>query len=396
MKPNKYLLALLVMVVAYTAFDYYRPRPLDWTRTYASKDKIPFGTRALYELLPPTLSQPSVPTLRVPAYNHLTKTKLPTRSNYVAICARFEGDENDRQALLQYVSRGNTVFVSAYEFSDSLAMALGFRTEELRPTLRDTAIINNFTNPALRRAGGYHFRQDDGRYSFVVKRPSAITVLGRNARREPVFLKISYGEGFFYAHALPLAFTNFYTLDPPTSDYAFKALSYLPAQPTFWDEYQNLGRFDEAEQSIFRYIYSQPALTWAFYLVLIGGLLFALFAGKRTQRIIPVLEPPRNTSLEFAQTIGRLYFQQGDHDNLTRKKIQYFLASLRERYHLNTNTLDAEFTETLVHKSGASPEEVSNLIRLVQSAQRSPRSSESDLLRLNSAIERFNGATLTQ
>ena len=91
--------------------------------------------------------------------------------------------------------------------------------------------------------------------------------------------------------------------------------------------------FDADQQSIFRYIFTQPALTWAYYLVLIGLLFYALFAGKRTQRVIPVVEPPRNTSLEFAQTVGRLYFQQGDHDNLARKKIQYFLAGLRERYH---------------------------------------------------------------
>lgn len=393
MKPNKYLLLLVAIAVAYTAFEYYRPKPLDRTATYANKDKIPFGTRALYELLPRTLGQPSVKTLRVPAYNHLTETRLPARSTYVSICETFNADANDRRALLQYVSRGNTAFISAYYFSDSLAIALGFRARVQPTKLRDTTLVTNFTNPILRKATGYNFAEDDGRNYFIVKRPSSTTVLGRNARQEPVFMKISYGKGFFYVHTLPLAFTNYYVLDPPTADYAFKALSYLPVQPTFWDEYQNQGRFDEDQQSIFRYIVTQPALKWAYYLILIGLPLYALFAGKRTQRIIPVVEPPRNTSLEFAKTIGRLYFQQGDHDNLTRKKIQYFLANLRERYHLNTNTLDKEFADTLTRKSGAPADEVAALMQLIRAAQRSTLLSEYELISLNRAIENFNHQT---
>lgn len=390
MKPNKYLLLLLAVAIAYSAFEYYRPKPLVRRITYANKDKIPFGTRALYELLPRTLGQPSVKTLRVPAFNHLTETKLPARSTYIAICETFGADANDRRALLRYVSQGNTVFISAYYFSDSLTINLGFRAKVQPLTLRDTTIVDNFTNPALRTPAGYNFREDDGRNYLIVKRPGTATVLGRNARQEPIFLKISHGKGFFYIHNLPLAFTNYYVMDPPTADYAFKALSYLPAQPTFWDEYQNQGRFDEEQQSIFRYIFTQPALTWAYYLVLAGLLLYALFAGKRTQRVIPVVEPPRNTSLEFAKTIGRLYSQQGDHDNLARKKIQYFLAHLRERYHLNTNNLDKEFTETLTRKSGAPADDVASLVQLIRAAQRNTMLSEYELISLNQAIENFN------
>lgn len=378
------------MVVAYAAFEYYRPKPLDRTPTYANKDAIPFGTRALFELLPPTLNQPSVTVLRVPPYNFMTETKRPARSNYVSVCGSFNIDGNDRRALLNYVRQGNTAFVASYDFPDSLAIELGFRALIQPPRLRDTTIINNFTNPALRQKGGYNFAEDDGRNYLIVKRTRTTTVLGRNARQEPVFLKISYGKGTFYVHNLPLAFTNYYVVDPKTANYAFKALSYLPTQPTYWDEYQNQGRFDPEQQSIFRYIATQPALTWAYYLVLIGLLLYALFAGKRTQRVIPVVVPPRNTSLEFVQTIGRLYFQQGDHDNLARKKIQYFLASLRELYHLNTNKLDKEFTDTLIQKSGASADEVANLIQLIRAAQRSTLLSEYELIALNRAIEQFN------
>ena len=392
-KPNKYLLILLVTVVAYMLFEYYRPKPINWQPTYQNDDKIPFGTQALFELLPDVMPQSAVKTVRLPVYNFLTETRLPPRSNYVFINQAFTADGNDLKQLLNYVRRGNNAFISAYNLPDSLGKQLGFKAEIKIINKRDSTLRQNFVNPQLNRAGGYNFRHDDGRNHLTIKKPEHITVLGRNARKEPVFIKIQYGKGQLFVQNLPIAFTNYYVLDNKTSDYAFKALSYLPALPTYWDEYQKKGRFDEDEQSIFRYIRSQPALNWAYYLVVFGLIFYAIFAGKRTQRIIPVVEPPKNTSLEFVETVGRLYFQRGDHDNLARKKIQYFLADLRERYGLNTNTLDREFTETLAHKSGATMDDTQQLVRLLRDAQKSISLSEFDLLNLNQAIENFREFT---
>lgn len=357
--------------------------------TYANKDKIPFGTKALYELMPDLVRQPSVPTVRLPIYNQLKDNTLPKPSNYIFITHDFSLSATERQLLRQYVSRGNNVFISAYSFPDTLGMELGFRADEKPPKLVDTTLINNFTNPQLKKAKGYNFHHDDGRNFLTLTRPDSITVLGRNARREPVFIHVQHGKGSFFIHNLPLAFTNYYVLDSTTSDYAFKALSYLPTRPTFWDEYLNQGRFDEDQQSILRYISTQPALNWAYYLVLFGLLLYAIFAGKRTQRIIPVVEPPRNTSLEFVETVGRLYFQQGDHDNLARKKIQYFLAYVREHFGLNTALLDMPFAETLARKSGVPQEEVTALVRRIDVVRRSTFLSENELLNLNQDIDAF-------
>lgn len=383
-------------MTAYVLFEYYRPKPIDWQSTYQNDDKIPFGAQALYELLPETLHQPAIETTRLPIYNFLSETQRPRLSNYVFINNSFEADAYDLKQLMPYVQQGNTVFISAYDLPDTLGTLLGYKAELQAPTKADSTLRQYFVNPRLRTTKGYNFRHDDGRNYLKINNPKQITVLGRNARKEPVFIRIQYGKGQFFIHNLPLAFTNYYVLGTETSDYAFKALSYLPTRPTYWDEYQKQGRFNEDQQSIFRYVRSQPALNWAYYLVVFGLLFYAIFAGKRTQRIIPVMEPPKNTSLDFVKTVGRLYFHQADHDNLARKKIQYFLASLREQYGLSTTVLDKEFTETLARKSGASQQEVADLVRLLRDAQRSISLSEFDLLTLNQAMERFKGIITTR
>lgn len=388
MKPNKYLLFLVITIVAYGLFEYYRPKPIDWNPTYSNKDKIPFGTKVVFDLLPEVMNQQSVTSLRLPVYNHLADSTLPARSNYIFVCHSLELNRLDREKLLSYVGRGNTVFLSAYEFPDSLATLLGFRADLKAPTLRDTTLGMNFTNPALKAQADYHFRHDDGRNFLITTKSDPVTVLGRNARNEPIFLKIRYGKGHFYIHNLPIAFTNFYVLDSATADYAYKALSYLPPQPTYWDEYQKQGRFNADEHSLLRYVISQPPLAWAYYLTIAGLLLYVIFAGKRTQRIIPVLEPLKNTSLEFVRTVGQLYYQRADHSNLAQKKIQYLLAFIREKFGLNTALPDEDFKQTLARKSGVPEQDVQALFRQIAFSQQQMMS-EYDLLRLNELIENF-------
>lgn len=386
---SKYFWFLTITVVLYGLFEYYRPKPLDWTPTYSNKDKIPFGTKALYELLADVFDKREIESLRLPIYNHLSNNKTLPKSNYVFVCQAFEIDKNDRIQLLKYVSHGNNAFISAYDFSDSLLSTLGVKATLKAPTLRDTALVVNFVNSNFKKPAGYVFSQDDGRNYFLVKKADNVTVLAKNARNEPIFLKVKYGQGYFYLHNLPLSLTNYYVLDPKTTDFAFKSLSYLPVLPVYWDEYLKQGRFGDDEESIFRYIMTQPPLKWAYYLILLGLLLYAIFAGKRTQRIIPVMEIPQNTSLEFIQTIGKVYFQKGNHANIADKKIQHLLLYIRERFGLRTNELNEDFKETLTQKTGLARMDIDLLFSEIAHAERSGHLSEYALLSLNRRIEDF-------
>ncbi len=390
---NKYLWFLIVVLVGYGLFEYYRPKPLDWNATYANKDKIPFGTQAFFELLPDVFKNQPITVLREPVYNHLTEGKLPERSTYLFVNRSFEVDGNDYRELLRYAKRGNTVFVSAYYFSDTLMKALGVKAELKEFSMRDTTLNMNFVNPAFKKVGGYVFSQDDGRNYFSIKNPRNVVVLARNARKEPIFLSVKYGEGTFYLHTLPLALTNYYVLRAPTSDFAFKSMSYLPLQPIYWDEYQKQGRFGENEQSLLRYVMSQPALKWAYYLTLFGLVLFTVFAGKRTQRVIPIVTAPANTSLEFVQTIGQMYFQQGNHAQIAQQKIKHLMAYVASRFYLKTSTIDEDFLETLAKKSGFPRSEINTLFGEIEKAEKSVRLSEYGLLHLNKLIENFYEAT---
>jgi len=95
----------------------------------------------------------------------------------------------------------------------------------------------------------------------------------------------------------------------------------------------------------------QPPLAWAWYTALATAALFLIFRSRRKQRVIPVLEENKNSSLEFINTIGRIYYQQGNHRKICLKKMTLFLSFIRDRYYLNTNEQDSDFFARLAAKS---------------------------------------------
>ena len=66
-----------------------------------------------------------------------------------------------------------------------------------------------------------------------------------------------------------------------------------------------------------------------------------MFYARRRQRVIPVVEEPKNRSIEFVKLIGTLYYQKHINHDLLQKKYAYFTETLRRLM-----MVDVEDTET--------------------------------------------------
>jgi hypothetical protein len=126
------------------------------------------------------------------------------------------------------------------------------------------------------------------------------------------------------------------------------------------------------------------------YLFLLGMLVFILFNAKRKQRVVPIISPLGNTTIDFTKSIGNLYFQEGDHDNIINKKIIYFLEKIRNEYLIDTTKLDDEFVKKLHLKSGKELHDIKQAVFLINTHRRSPHNSVAeDLIQINNAIEKI-------
>jgi hypothetical protein len=409
MKQHRlYLFILFSTIIGFVLFEIYKPKPTDWTPTFSNKDKIPYGCELLYKVLPDVFPNQKITDEKVPIFSKKKKVKLPPKSNYLYVFRYFRADSLSLAKLLDYVQKGNSVFIASENFF-ALDDTLHFQTSYVQDLALNDSVSINFVNPTIKKSIDYKYQKQSADTYFEIKdstkNHNSFTVLGKNSKGFPNFIQVNFGKGSFFLNTIPMAFTNFYMVKSDNSDYVFKALSYLPEQPTFWDEYVNvmsIGKTarstsksreakgeDDAEESPFKFIVSQPALKWAYFITLSALLIYLIFEGKRRQRIIPIIEVPQNTSLQFVETIGSLYYNQKDHKSIAEKKITHLLAYIRTKFYLKTTEIDQEFRSDLSNKSGISPREINDLFDYISFVQNNDYIAENQLITLNEQIENF-------
>ncbi len=407
MRDKNAILFFFVTVVLIILIGIFRPREIDWTPTFSAVDKIPYGGYILAKGLPELFSDKKVSISKKPPF----EITLPGRkTSYFFVQSIFDPSEDNVAALLGLADNGNDVFISSSFISGALVDSLKLKQRVILYPERvikvfdkDTAacINSNFSNPILHTDSGYwHLKSaihyyyqvyDTGflNQGFLFNTPAKeATVLGTSGNGYPNFICIAYGGGRILLHNNPFAFTNYYMLKPENAAYAAKCFSYLQGNEIVWNEYFNQSK-DGSSEASFRFILSKEPLRWAYY-ILLGSLLFyIIFNIKRRQRIIPVSEPYRNTSLEFTHLVGMLYYNQADHKSIMVKKISYLLEFIRNRHHLDTNEINDEFISKLAAKTGIENERIVYLFSLVQGVQKKNWLSQQELTDLTSAIQYF-------
>lgn len=403
-----YIFLLAVYVVLMVLIGLFQPKKIDWTPTFASSDKIPYGSYVLRQELDSIFPKGGVRNNEVPFYNFYNDNE-DAWGNFIIINSETQSDKLDARDMCEFVAEGNNVFISSTalpaEIEDSLGIRIHFFWNNFEAVTVDSSkkYNLNFTNEKLKTENGFGFRQDNMAYeildadssSFVDFADTSIrqirhiprVVLGTDKDKHVNFAMIPYGDGNFFIHTYPFAFTNYHVLKNETRPYVEKCFSYLPDQQTFWDEYYKPYRKMKA-QTPMRYILSVPSYKWAYFTALAAMFLYVLFFSKRVQRIIPIILPYKNLSLEFTRTIGTLYFQQRDHTDLANKKMTYFLEKVRNAYFLSTNVLDDVFVKKLAQKSNVNFETANAVFENYNWIKKSG-ASEEKLIAFNKAIEKF-------
>ncbi len=171
-----------------------------------------------------------------------------------------------------------------------------------------------------------------------------------NAGEQPNIIRYAIGNGHITLHAAPLTLTNYFLLQDGNERYMEGIWQTLPTSIThvYWQDFY----IRSTESSSFAILWQHPATRLALILAIIAILVYIFFEGKRKQRIIPIIPPVKNESVSFVETVGRLYYNKGNHSNLADKMVQQFLEWVRSHYFLNTNLLNDAFINQLTIKSG--------------------------------------------
>lgn len=392
-----YIAVLVFILILILIGDYNKQKPIDWRPTYSVNDKIPYGLYVFDKEIGGILKNQKIE--RIPditpyefldsKYNEDSLVETYTvKGTFIHIAQQNSIDDQSVKEIMYFVSHGNNAFLSMTDFPKTLLDSLKFEyTSSLLQTKNASVWMAN------KKVSSKVYKATTDVSDYFTKIDTAVTtVLGYEGnpkvKKNINFIKVPYKNGYFFLHLHPVAFTNYNLLKKDRYQYTENVLSYIPKGDVFW--YTKSPNDENISASPLRYILSQPALKWAWYLFLIGMFIFMLFNAKRKQRIVPILQPLSNLTIDFTKTIGNLYYQEGDHKNIIDKKIIYFLERIRTEYLIDTAKLDDEFIKKLHHKTGKDEKDIQELVFLINEYRNSYHANiEQDLIRINDAIEKI-------
>jgi hypothetical protein len=390
MKDWKYILYVAGAIGIFVLVKLTAPKQYNWGVTFAHEDRDPYGAYVLNRLLPSLIGNNNIRHSYRTLYE--LKDSLNDNDNVFIVSSSFNPGKEDSKALLHHIANGGRAFIAAEYWWGTFADTLDLNTHDFLfsdggTDGKDSTYLN-FANPKLDTLSRYWFEKDNIHRYFVGFDSTRTTIIAKNSYQQPVTVKLKWGKGEIILNSTPLVFTNIYLLAKNNHTFAAKNISYLPPSRVHWTEYYHVGRMEAATP--LRFILTTEPLRWAYYITLFAILIFMVFEAKRKQRIIPVMKPLPNTTLEFVATIGNLYYQTGNHKNIAEKKITFLLEQIRTRFLISTNTFDDNFFEAVAVKSGNNKSEVMALFRAIMFVQQSTEISADQLIDLNNKIEHFN------
>lgn len=384
----KYYSFIAIIVIGMVVLELTEDKPIDWRVTLENSEKIPYATYVLYNNLENLFPEKKIIENSQSVYQYITykkANKIPKNKNFIFITSMFYPDKLDTENLFKLAENGNNIFISADRFSSNFSDSLNFSTDYGGFFMQDSCVLN-FENKKIAEKNGYIYKKAFKTFHFLSFDTTKTIVLG-TINDDVNYIKIPYGKGFFFINTQPVAFTNYALLNEENSEYACKVFSYLPVNDVIWDEFYK--PYNEEKETPLRYVFSNIGLKSAYFVILISVLMYMFFTAKRRQRIIPVINPLKNTSLEFIETVAGLYFHKKNHKDTALKKYKYFLEMLRSKYYINIENSQKQDYKKTAEKTGKSIEIIENIFKTATQIQNSETISDKQLELFNNYIEDF-------
>lgn len=387
---------LLLLLVKFSGGS--APRRLDERITLRSRDRIPYGTSAVYNLLPSLFSPGKVVRENAAPLAWDSVSFDRPNQGVVLLSDYFDASTEDLNRLASFAERGNYVFIVARAASEDVEtyFDVSFRNVPVFTGEVDDSLHVQLAPPVFTNTSDFTYpgKTYAGSLTQKATTPRFVT-LGKDNAGLTNFIRLDKGRGSIFLHSAPLAFSNYFVLHKRNAGYIERVLSVLPAalETVVWNEFYLEDQRAEREPNWLSALLSYPSFRNGLLLATAAVLLSLLLGMRRRQRQIAPYAKPANDSLDFVRTLGRLYYDRRDHQNLAAKMATYFLEHVRTRYALPTHTLDENFVQALQAKSGYPLDDIKQLVETVLYVQSVSFLPETELATFYQRLEAFYQTT---
>lgn len=397
------LVVIAIVIMAYLLLRGNGPK-YDWNTNYYKASSQPYGTDLFYKLLDKTRG---VKPITAYTLNQLDSATSGTTLFYCL--SSFESDSTACLKILDYVEKGNNlviatddaplemmrnfiplgVYFNGYSLKRDSLTALSFNSE-LTPDSNSIDLVYRKYNDTIGYTWGYYSKPyfNDTLHSYGFEAYAYFPDSSVCA------FVINHGKGKILIHANPILFTNFYFARNEGYVHTSNMLRYFQKGKVFWYEYgynpdESYGS-DKHSNNPLRFLFKHKSLKTAWYLLLISILLYIIFRSKRRQRIIPILPTIKNTEIEFIKTSALLYYKARGHHHIAKEMYTVFLAEIRSRYNIATDSTEQEMIQNLSQKSGIDTQSITKIFSQFKYVMMPNVSTNEDLIELHALIENYH------
>ena len=366
---------------------------MDERVTLKQQDKIPYGMSVARRLVPELFPKAKVYyDEEYPGYWNAIDTD-DTGQLLILVADYMDVNGRELEHLSGFIQKGNSLFIISRYFSYELSSEFNFLNTESYSSDNVDSLSVTLNSQYFPQASVYSYSGKNYSNSFAFVDTSKAITLGTNTEGESNFIKIEKGAGTLYIHSAPLAFSNYFLLQKNNVEYFENVFSVLPqnTRTIVWNEYflNKALQKNEKEPEWLSIFLQYDGFRWGFFIAVVTLLLFVLLNMRRQQRMIPAFEKPKNDSLDFIKTLGRLYYDKKDHRNLALKLSLYFLEYIRTTYKIPSHSFDDEFIQTLHFRSGYSLPELQSIFQEIKRLKTGVAYSEMDLAQFHNQLELF-------
>jgi hypothetical protein len=296
-------------------------------------------------------------------------------------------DEVD--VLMKYIDKGGNVFLAAAATNPLFDSAFNTHiiSEELE--VGDSNLV-------------FRLMENKDR-AYSMKFPWVITyldstkdiVLGQQKIKKgygTIVTKSQRGKGLLIFCTAPEILSNYFLIKDSNINYYENIFSHFNRYMNkirWQSQITYNGNYQRPESNLYNLLKQKEYLA-AFLVLLALLILYLLFESKRRQRAVPLIAPVKNESLEFTETVGRLYYHQSDHKNLGNKMVRYYLEYIRTKYNIPTSHLDNTLASKLSRRLSTDTKETEAFVSYISKIKEQSRLAENDIKFLYNQLKKYS------
>lgn len=376
-----------------------------WWPNYRYDNDQPYGTKYLYELFQKDMPEDSFKLLQKKPSLIIDETETNSLIFYIGYNTFY--DSLTTVWLKDYIDKGNSVCIA----SDRLPFQLINDIYELDTMLFYTEYYESKTvstsfNSESDEEYNFHYQwaKDTSEYAWRYFSETTMesywkkflyTPISVIDNDKPNFLKIQFGQGSLYIFTTPLFLTNYFLISEEGFNYSNAFFNSLgDYEKVYWDDFSRMPNFGFGNSTIdknnpLEFILENTALRWAWYLFLVGILLFILFMLKRRRKPMKIINADKNTSIEYAKAVGLLHYKTAGHTDLANRLMKIFQHFIHSKYGIGQHLEREDQIKQLSLHSGLSKKRIEAIYNTHFSIKYNPDPEVSATIRLHTELEYF-------